>query len=205
LTTIPIGDSVVIRGTVTDQCAGAKQLVDDGKFNSVPAISDEDMSAWMEYLYQQQVKPKDAKGVEVVLTTLDPNNNSYEIGRTTSDESGLYSIMWEPPVPGKYTIIATFEGSNSYYGSYAKTAMGVIEASSAAQAIEPEQPAVPSLASTQSEPAFTAATQPIEPEASEPTQASEAPLIAAETGIIATFTLAVVLGIVSFWALRKRK
>jgi len=205
LTTIPIGDSVVIRGTVTDQCAGAKQLVDDGKFNSVPAISDEDMSKWMEYLYQQQVKPKDAKGVEVVLTTLDPNNNSYEIGRTTSDESGLYSIMWEPPVPGKYTIIATFEGSNSYYGSYAKTAMGVIEAPSAAQAIEPEQPAVPSLASTQSEPAFTAATQPIEPEASEPTQTGEAPLITAETGIIATFTLAVVLGIVSFWVLRKRK
>jgi hypothetical protein len=66
--------------------------------------------------------------VEVVLETLDPNGNFYEIGRTTSDASGLYSHMFTPEVPGKYTIIATFEGSESYFRSQAVTAIGVEEA-----------------------------------------------------------------------------
>ncbi|MEM3881127.1 MAG: hypothetical protein QXD19_05215, partial [Candidatus Bathyarchaeia archaeon] len=33
-----------------------------------------------------------------------------------------------PPVPGKYTVIATFTGSESYYGSSAETAIYVEEA-----------------------------------------------------------------------------
>jgi hypothetical protein len=36
--------------------------------------------------------------------------------------------MWEPDIPGKYTLIATFMGSESYYASYAETAFGVTEA-----------------------------------------------------------------------------
>jgi hypothetical protein len=63
----------------------------------------------------------------VKLETLDPNNNFYEIGTVTSDASGMFKLMWQPPVPGEYTIIATFEGSASYYRSYAETAMGVTE------------------------------------------------------------------------------
>ena len=86
------------------------------------------MSDWMQYLYMQKPCPADVEGVEVVLTTLDPNGNSYEIGRVKSDSTGMYKLLWEPPVQGEYTIIATFEGSYSYWASYAETAIGVTEA-----------------------------------------------------------------------------
>jgi hypothetical protein len=100
------------------------------------------MTAWMEYSYMQQPKPKNATGVEVVLETLDPNGNFYEIGRTTSDASGLYSHMFTPEVPGKYTIIATFEGSESYFRSQAVTAIGVEEAPEASPTPAPPPPSM---------------------------------------------------------------
>jgi outer membrane protein assembly factor BamB len=129
LTAITQGDSVVIRGTVTDQSPSTMEYAQTARFpNGVPAIADEDMSAWMEYLYQQQPMPTDATGVTVKLETLDPNGNFYEIGTTTSDASGMYKLLWQPPVPGEYTIIATFQGSESYYSSYAETALGVTAA-----------------------------------------------------------------------------
>ena len=86
------GNSVLIEGKVTDVSPGTTQLEQDLRFpNGVPAMSDADMSAWMEYVYMQQAKPTDAKGVEVVLSVLDPNNNYYEVGNTTSDASGMFS------------------------------------------------------------------------------------------------------------------
>ena len=127
-TTVPLGEEVLIKGTVTDQCAGAKKLVEDGKFSSVPAISDEDMGLWLEYLYMQKPMPTDAEGVEVVLTTFDPNGNTYEIGRTTSTNRGTFGCAVDLPVPGLYKIIASFEGSDSYYGSSAETYVIVEEA-----------------------------------------------------------------------------
>jgi hypothetical protein len=140
---VSMGDSVLIKGTVTDECAGAKSLIEEGKFKNVPAIADEYMTEWMEYLYMQNPCPMMFNGVEVKLETLDPNGNFYEIGTVTSDASGLYSIMWEPPVPGKYTVIATFTGSESYYSSYSETAFGVTEAPSPSGAIEPEPTQAP--------------------------------------------------------------
>jgi hypothetical protein len=123
------GNSVLIKGTVTDQCAGAKEVAQKlGFVNGVPAIADESMEAWMEYLYMQQLKPTNATGVDVSLDTLDPNGNFIHIDTVTSDDSGLFSYMWTPEVPGKYTVIATFEGTKSYYSSYAETAVGVSEA-----------------------------------------------------------------------------
>ena len=124
-TSIPEGESVVIKGTVTDQGPGETCL--GIPVSGTPAISDEDMSSWMEYLFMQQPKPANAKGVPVHLTAIDPNGNWQEIGTATSDDSGAYSIMWTPPVPGLYTITAAFEGSESYYNSYTKTALGVNE------------------------------------------------------------------------------
>jgi len=56
---------------------------------------------------------------------LDPNNNHYEVGRAASDASGFYSVAFTPEVPGKYTVIASFEGSGAYYGSSAETAINV--------------------------------------------------------------------------------
>jgi len=126
-----VGSKVVITGTVTDQTPSGRRNTNDlvdWTLKGTPAISDEDMGAWMEYLFMQQAMPADATGVEVVLETLDPNGNFYEIGRTTSDITGGYGITWEPPVPGDYTIIATFAGSRSYGPSQAITYMSVDDA-----------------------------------------------------------------------------
>ncbi len=112
------GSSVIVEGTVTDQSPGAM---------GAACIADEYMTDWMEYLYMQQACPQNAMGVEVKLEALDPNGNFYEIDRTTCDQTGYYSFMFEPEVPGKYTLIATFEGSDGYYSSYATTTIGVDE------------------------------------------------------------------------------
>jgi hypothetical protein len=125
------GNGVMIKGTVTDQTASGRRNTNDivdFTLKGTPAISDEDMSAWMEYMFMQQAKPTDAEGVEVVLETLDPNGNFYEIGRTTSDINGNYGFMWLPEVPGEYQIFARFEGSASYGPSSATTYVGVAEA-----------------------------------------------------------------------------
>jgi outer membrane protein assembly factor BamB len=140
------GDSVLVEGTVIDIAAGTGQNEQAARFPSgVPAVSDESLSAWMEYVYMQKPLPNNVTGVEVVLETLDPNGNFYEIGRTTSDASGLYSYMFTPEVPGKYTIIASFKGSESYWGSHAETAIGVNEAP---QASPTPTPPPPSMADT---------------------------------------------------------
>jgi hypothetical protein len=173
-----LGDSVLFKGTVTDQSPGAK---------GTPAIADEYMTEWMEYLYMQKPCPQNAEGVEVKLETLDPNGNFYEVGTATSDASGYYSLDWVPPVPGKYTIYATFEGSESYYQSFSETAILVAEAPSAALSIEPE-PAAPTESTTP-----------------EPTTTTEAPLITTELAIVALVAVACIIGIAAFLALQKRK
>jgi hypothetical protein len=132
------GNSVLIEGTVTDQSPGDTCLGIPAA--GTPAISDDSMSAWMEYLYMQQPKPTNATGVVVSLDTLDPNGNFVHIDTVTSDESGMYKKAFVPEVPGEYTIIATFGGSNSYYSSYAETAINVDEAPQATAAPEYPQP-----------------------------------------------------------------
>jgi hypothetical protein len=57
--------------------------------------------------------------------------------RLRADVNGFYSATFEPPVPGKYTVIATFTGSESYYGSVAETAVFVEEAPAATPAATP--------------------------------------------------------------------
>ena len=134
------GTSVVIEGTVTDQTPSGRRTTNDQldfTLKGTPAISDEDMAAWMEYMFQQQEFPADAKGVEVVLTVVDPNNNVYEIGRTTSDVTGTYGFVFEPLVPGTYQITAAFEGSRSYGSSFATTYLTVEEAPAATPAPTP--------------------------------------------------------------------
>ncbi|MCW4018841.1 MAG: PQQ-binding-like beta-propeller repeat protein [Candidatus Bathyarchaeota archaeon] len=121
------GGSVLIEGTVTDISAGAKQLIENGEFNVVPAVSDESMSAWMEYIYCQKPLPKDAVGVNVHITAIDPNGNLQDVGIVTADSDGLFKILWTPPVPGEYVITAAFEETQSYWPSNAKTAIGVTQ------------------------------------------------------------------------------
>jgi outer membrane protein assembly factor BamB len=120
MTAVTKGTGLVIRGTVTDQSPGAL---------GTPAISDNCMSEYMAYLYMQQQKPSDITGVRVSIDAIDPNGNLIHIGDTTSDASGLYSVQVDPSSLtsglGKYTVIANFEGSNSYFPSSAETALVV--------------------------------------------------------------------------------
>jgi outer membrane protein assembly factor BamB len=110
-TQVTLGEKVVISGTVTDQTPASKDT---------PAISDEDMSDWMEYIHMQQPRPI-ATGVPVTLSTYDPNGNFIHIAEVTSDSSGTFGIDWEPEIPGLFTVIATFAGSESYGSSFAQT------------------------------------------------------------------------------------
>jgi hypothetical protein len=110
------GTGVMITGTVTDQSPGKP---------NTPAISDADMPAWMEYLYQQKPIPTHAAGVEVMLTAVDPNHNTITIGTAVSDIGGSYGILWTPTIEGTYQVMATFAGSKSYGDSYATTYVAV--------------------------------------------------------------------------------
>ncbi len=113
------GSNIMISGTVTDVSAGAQQQAVAANFpNGLPAVSDASMSAWMEYVYMQQTRPSNATGVPVTISVIDSNGNFRDIGSATSDSTGKFSFQWKPDIPGKYTIIATFAGSESYYSSY---------------------------------------------------------------------------------------
>ncbi|MGB9914064.1 MAG: PQQ-binding-like beta-propeller repeat protein [Candidatus Bathyarchaeales archaeon] len=129
------GSKILVKGTVTDISPGTKDPILTMRFpHGVPAVADESMSDWMLYVYKQFPCPANVKGVEVVIEVLDPNNNYYEVARATTDGSGFYSATFDPPVPGKYTIVARFAGSKSYWGSYAETAIAVEEAPVAPEA-----------------------------------------------------------------------
>jgi hypothetical protein len=122
MTAVMTGANMVIRGTVTDIAAGAKQNEQENRFpNGVPAISDDSMTAWMEYVYMQQAYPANATGVPISIDVIDGNGNYRNIGTTKSDASGTFAYTWTPDIPGDYTVIASFEGSKSYYPSQAET------------------------------------------------------------------------------------
>jgi hypothetical protein len=117
------GNSVLIKGSVMDISAGTTQIEQASRFpNGVPAVADESMSAWMEYVYMQKPRPTDVVGVPVRIDVLDANNNYRTIGTATADANGFFSFNWKPDVPGKYTVYASFEGSESYWPSHEVTA-----------------------------------------------------------------------------------
>jgi outer membrane protein assembly factor BamB len=170
------GDSVLIKGIVTDQSPGTKTtevMAKSPNAEGVPCVADGYQEDWMEYLYMQQACPTYYEGVDVKLEVLDPNGNFYEIGTVKSDGSGMFKKMWTPDVEGEYTIVATFEGSRAYYRSFAETAIGVGPAPEPSGPIEPEP--------------------------------TEAPLITTEVAIIVAAVIVAVAVIVGFWIIRKRK
>jgi hypothetical protein len=68
------------------------------------------------------------------LDILSANGNYRNIGKTTSDSSGTYSLQWTPDITGKFTVTASFAGSASYYTSHAIAAFAVDAAPSASPA-----------------------------------------------------------------------
>jgi hypothetical protein len=126
MTAITMGSSIVIRGSVTDVSPGTSSDALTLRFpNGVPAVSDDSMSDWMLYVYKQFPRPTNVTGVDVTLNVVDSNGNFREIGNTTADSSGFFSYQWTPDIEGKYTVTASFAGSNAYYGSFAETAFAV--------------------------------------------------------------------------------
>jgi outer membrane protein assembly factor BamB len=125
LTAINVGSTIAITGTVTDQSPGSTCLGIPAA--GTPAVSDDSMSHWMEYLYMQKPQPTNATGVEVQLVAIDSNGVSTTIGSTTTNTMGFFNTHWKvPTTPGDYQIIANFAGTNSYYTSSAIAAITVI-------------------------------------------------------------------------------
>jgi len=131
-----LGTSVLLEGTIMDMSPGKP---------NTPAVADEDMSEWMDYLYGQNAtllnNPPKPRGVSVSLMAIDPNGNTVDIGVVTSDSNGLFKKMWTPEIEGEYTVYAIFSGSDSYWRSYATTALGVTSAPPATATPEPVQAA----------------------------------------------------------------
>ncbi|HJW65724.1 MAG TPA: PQQ-binding-like beta-propeller repeat protein [Candidatus Bathyarchaeia archaeon] len=117
---ISVGSGALIKGTVMDLSPGQP---------NTPAVSDADMSEWMDYLHGQNAtlinSPPVPKGVSVQLTALSSSGSAIDLGIVTSDESGQYAKAWTPSSEGLYKIYATFAGSESYWSSYAETALSV--------------------------------------------------------------------------------
>jgi hypothetical protein len=136
LTAIPLGESIVIQGTVMDLSPAQP---------NTPCVSTDSMTLQMEYLHKQQ--PIDGIwhnetmiGVPVVLTALDSNGNIEDLGTvTTNGLYGTFSLSWTPPIEGDYTIMATFAGDASYSSSAASTAITVGPAPTVAPTQEPLQ------------------------------------------------------------------
>jgi hypothetical protein len=80
------------------------------------------MSQFMEAVYEQQPMLTNTTGVSVTLSVVDSNGNYRQIGTTTTDAvTGTFGLTWTPDIPGNYTVIASFAGSQSYYASSAKS------------------------------------------------------------------------------------
>jgi len=97
----PEGTGVLIQGTVMDQSPGQP---------NTPAVSDSDMSMWMDYLHGQNAtminSPPSPHGVPVELRAVGSDAASLT-ATATSDSSGRFSNLWSLPTTGLYTIWAT--------------------------------------------------------------------------------------------------
>ena len=130
-----LGGNVVIEGAVTDVSVGLQTTEIQGRFPAgVPACADSSMTEWMAYVHQQQPKPANFTGVNVHLIVLDGNGNYQDLGTTTTDSKGQYSMSWTPNVPGDFKVYAYFDGTKGYWSSNAETTFNMAEAAPTAAA-----------------------------------------------------------------------
>jgi Glucose dehydrogenase len=113
---------ITITGSVTDISSGATQDAVAANFpNGLPCVSDASMEQFMETVYEQQPMATNLTGVPITINVVDANGNYRTVGTTTSNAYGTYSFSWTPDISGDYTVVATFAGTQSYYGSQAST------------------------------------------------------------------------------------
>jgi len=196
---------VLIEGTIMDISAGAEQDGVIERFpNGLPAVADEDMREWMEYVYMQQAKPDDITGVPVKLAYQLPDGSWKDIDETTSDDYGNFGYMWTPPDEDTYVIKAFFLGSESYYRSSATTYLGVDPAPEA----YPQPPSAEEIADTTVSklPAY-----PDVPTASEVAQETvnqmpETPAyLTIDLVILVIAAIGVIIGLIAYMTLKKQK
>jgi hypothetical protein len=119
------GKSIVIKGTVLDLSPAQP---------GTACVSKASMSTQMEYLHKQMPIAglwgnETINGVPVILTAIDSNGNSINIGTaTTNGYYGTFSFTWTPELEGDYQILANFAGDESYGSSGASTAIVVGQA-----------------------------------------------------------------------------
>jgi outer membrane protein assembly factor BamB len=185
---ISLGSSALIKGTVMDVSPGTEDTALQIRFpDGVPAVSDESMGEWMKYVYMQFKKPENATGVTVTLEAINPNGEHESLGTTTTDTAGNYGFSFKPTMEGKYTILATFYGSDGYYSSMSTTYLTVDpapeEAPSAAEIADttvnkmPAYPAIPEI------PAY----------------------LTIDLIILIIAAVGVIIGLIAYMALRKQK
>jgi hypothetical protein len=203
---VPVGTSMTIKGTVLDLSPAQP---------GTPCVSVESMDTQMEYLHMQMPigglwGDELIEGVPVTLSAIANDGTYVDLGVAVTDGySGTFGLSWTPTAQGTYKIIASFEGDASYGSSSATTWVTVGPASTAAQPMEPEPetPTTPDQPTTEepTTPEQPTAEEPTTPEEPEPEATAEAPLITTELAIIIAVVAACAIGVVSFWALRKRQ
>ncbi|WNZ28636.1 MAG: PQQ-binding-like beta-propeller repeat protein [Candidatus Bathyarchaeota archaeon] len=182
---VTVGSSAQITGTIMDVSPGTQDISLTTRFpNGVPAISDEDMSAWMLHVYKQFAMPEDIEGVEVILFAIDPSGHYMDISRTISDAYGNWALAFKPEMEGTYQIYATFQGSGAYYGSTTTTYLTVDPAPAVSAPIEPEEP--------------------VDVETPVETQEPATSFITTEIAIIAAVAVAAVIGVAAYWFLKRK-
>ncbi len=135
--------AIAIKGTIYDISAGSKQNQQAMNFpNGIPLAADQSMTDWMGYVYQQKPLPTNFTGVDIQINVIDANGNYRTIGTAISDATGQYNLIWKPDIPGQYTVIATFTGTNGYWPSTATTAFSVSEPQPTPTASPTPQPSI---------------------------------------------------------------
>jgi outer membrane protein assembly factor BamB len=122
-TIVANGTSVLVQGSVRDNSPALR---------GTQCLSADYMGGWIQFMLMQQPCPYVLiPGVPVELRVRFPNGTVIRLGPPVSDMYGYYSQNWTPPEPGLYTIIARFNGDNSYYittdGSWAEAYISVLD------------------------------------------------------------------------------
>jgi len=113
------GSTILIKGTVLDMSPAQP---------GTPCVSKESMGTWMDYLHRQLPIPDNIviNGVPVALCAISEKGEVIDLGTvTTNGYYGTFAYAWTPEKEGTYTIVASFEGDESYSSSSAGTAITI--------------------------------------------------------------------------------
>jgi hypothetical protein len=145
----------------------------------------------------QKPLPMDAVGVTVKLLAISPDGNVQNLGSATTDVYGNYGFSWTPTTQGIYQIVASFDSTNSYWGSQDSAYLSVGPAAS--QSVTSPTPTTSASPSATSTPQITPTLSPstiVEPGTS----------MSTETLLIAGAAVVIIIAVVAAaLVLRKRK